>query len=258
MVLPAIAGAALQAPTTARAAVALVATIGAVASFVQGDTPETPALFRSADLRERLQAMLRRPPGRLACAAVLLGGGASTIAWARGHGGLAPYAVGDDHDDAWALLARGSSGLRIAYTGSNLPLPLWGPTLRNFVQYVNISRGPQARLQDFLPEAATVPMTLPVSAEPAPERARPDQGAWLANLASARIDTLFVAALYPDVRASMTHDGDGFPIERAWADVLPERFTLLFANPGARVYRVRPTGGGQDRTQDRTQDRAPR
>jgi hypothetical protein len=85
-----------------------------------------------------------------------------------------------------------------------------------------------------------------VSAEPAPERARPDQNAWLANLESAAIDTLFVAALYPEVRASMTHDGDGFPIERTWADALPDRFRLLFANPGARVYRVHATGDGQE------------
>jgi len=63
---------------------------------------------------------------------------------------------------------------------------------------------------------------------------------WLANLDARRIDLLFVAALYPHVRASMVHDGDGFPIERAWADARPDRFTVLFANAGVRVYAHHP------------------
>ena len=72
------------------------------------------------------------------------------------------------------------------------------------------------------------------------QRAAPDRGAWLANLAHHRIDTLFVAALYPAVAEGMPHDDEDFPTERAWADALPARFTLRFASSGVRVYDVRP------------------
>jgi hypothetical protein len=97
------------------------------------------------------------------------------------------------------------------------------------------------KLTDVLHDFRTAPGAED-TAEPAPERARPDLGAWLANLTAAGTDTLFVARLYPEVAPSMSHDADGFPIERAWADALPARFRLAFATHEVRVYDVRPEG----------------
>jgi hypothetical protein len=238
LLLPAIAGSALQAATTERLLVALVATLGIVLKAIQSDRPTTADALPRRGARDRLARFLARAPAgpaaRWATAALLVGGVGGAIGWARGHGSLAPYSVGDDHDQAWAFLASQGPGRRIAYAGSNLPLPLWGTTLKNFVQYVNISGAPTARLHDFRIKTSAVSP----SAEPAPERDRPDQPAWLTNLDAAHIDTLFVAALYPEVRPSMAHDPEAFPIERAWADALPRRFRLLFANPGVRIYHV--------------------
>lgn len=235
LLLPAIAGSAVQAPTTVRCLVALVATIGALAQAAQGEAP-------AFDPRRRWSLGRGREVRGAVVAALVLGAG-GLLGWARGHAPSVAYAIGDAHDEAWAFLDREGPGLRVAYTGSNLPLPLWGSHLENFVQYVNVRGGPSVRLHDFARE----PSGVPPSAEPAPERAFPDRQAWLANLDAARIDTLFVAALYPDVRASMVHDAEGFPIERTWADAAPERFGLLFANPGVRVYRVRPSGASPER-----------
>ena len=83
------------------------------------------------------------------------------------------------------------------------------------------------------------PATTPRSPEPQPERQAPDQAAWLANLDALGIDMLFIATLYPGVLDAMAHDGEGFPVERAWADARPDRFSLAFANAGIRVYRTR-------------------
>lgn len=246
LLIPAIAGSALEAATTERLLVALVATLGALLqatrsnrSMARSTTRSTTAdALRRSGVTDRLERFLARSPAGLAArwatAACLVGGVGGAIGWARSHGALVPYSVGDDHDQAWAFLAGQGPGRRIAYAGTNLPLPLWGGSLENFVQYVNISGAPAARLHDFPLE----PSDVSLSAEPAPERARPDLSAWLANLDAAHIDTLFVAALYPEVRPSMTHDPEAFPIERAWADALPRRFRLLFANPGVRIYRV--------------------
>ncbi|HEX2660218.1 MAG TPA: phospholipid carrier-dependent glycosyltransferase, partial [Polyangia bacterium] len=125
--LPAIAGSALQAPTPTRWLLALVATIGAVAQAVQHDRPD------GAPPRAWWPGLVRRRAGRAALMVALLLGGGSVIAWARGHVPSARDGVGDSHDDAWAFLAAAPAlphegpGRRIAYAGSNLPLPLWGP-----------------------------------------------------------------------------------------------------------------------------------
>ena len=42
----------------------------------------------------------------------------------------------------------------------------------------------------------------------------------------------------PIVRRTIAADGDGFPIERAWADARPESFKLRYASPAARIYEV--------------------
>ena len=103
---------------------------------------------------------------------------------------------------------------------------------------MNVSGGPDAVLHDF----RDVPPPSPATAEPAPERATPNPATWLANLDAHRIDILFVAALYPILRDTIGHDDSWFPIERAWADARPDRFSLLFANSGIRIYRYRTSG----------------
>jgi len=222
---PAIAAAAWQYPTAARVATAglwgVAAALGTRAR--NAPTPERPSRRWAATLPR-----LGVPAAGLA-ALVLIG-------WTRlpGHDDPQPARVGDGHDAAWDYVAAHLHGRRIAYAGSNLPLPLWGWHLENRVRYVNVA----GQLTDVLHDFRSVPT--PDSAEPAPERARPDRAAWLANLTAARIDTLFVARLYPDVAPSMPHDGDDFPTERGWADGLPGRFRLAFATPEVRIYDVRP------------------
>jgi hypothetical protein len=165
---------------------------------------------------------------------VLLGG----VAWARARPNAQPYRLGDHHDDAWAFVRARVRGRRVAYAGSNLPLPLWGWNLENTVRYVNVAGHADDVLHDF----RTAAPGTPASAEPAPERANPDQRAWLSHLDAQRFEILFVARLYPEVEPSMPHDGDGFPIERAWADGLPARFHPLFTSPDIRIYGLGAAG----------------
>ncbi|HEY8924325.1 MAG TPA: hypothetical protein VIU64_08085, partial [Polyangia bacterium] len=175
--------------------------------------------------------------GALAAIAVATVAGLAAL---RAFPGEVGYAVGDHHDAGWDFARQHLHGRRIAYAGSNLPLPLWGWRLDNFVRYVNVKGGPDERLLERAPrETGDARAT---SAEPAPERADPDRAAWLRNLAHHRIDTLFVTALYPAVAEGMPHDTEGFPTERAWADALPDDFPLRFAAPGVRVYDVRLEG----------------
>ena len=104
------------------------------------------------------------------------------------------------------------------------------------MRYVPIAGGLDGTLADWPRDAPAGA----VAAEPAPERAQADLGAWLANLEAARIDVLFVAVLYPGVREAMPHDDAGFPIERVWADARPDELPLGFANEGVRIYWRRP------------------
>jgi Dolichyl-phosphate-mannose-protein mannosyltransferase len=214
-------GSIIQFPTTARVALLGVAGLGAAVG---------PRLIATA---ERLEG--RAPFATFASAVtlpclLLL----ALLAWAHTRTDAPPYAVGDHHDQGWAWIRAHAHGRHIAYSGSNLPLPLWGPLFENDAQYVNVSNRPSAAAHEF---PINPPGSIPAaSAEPAPERATPNQATWLSNLDARHIDLVFIAALYPDVRATIAHDEDGFPIEREWADQRKDRFSLSFAEPGIRIY----------------------
>jgi hypothetical protein len=146
------------------------------------------------------------------------------------------YILGDELDDAWAWMRANVRDARVAYTGNNLPFPLWGDALANDVRYVNVAGAPSDRLHDF---ARRAPAAAP-GPEPAPYRDGARYETWLANLRALRREVLFVAAVDPNVRRTIATDGDGFPAERAWADAHPATFTLRFASASARVYEVGP------------------
>jgi hypothetical protein len=219
-------GSIVQFPTAGRLAVLGTATLAAVGGP-----------WIAAALRKSFQTVLgfqRRPAIRSAvigCATVTIF--LATLAWARGQTDTVAYEIGDDHDGAWAWIADHTRAKRIAYTGSNLPFPLWGPRFENDVRYVNIAGGTGAAAHNFLDVPAA-------TAEPAPERQRPDVDAWLSNLDANHINLLFVARMYPGVVRANVHDDDGFPIERTWADTRPSNFCLVFSNPGIRIYERRP------------------
>ena len=161
----------------------------------------------------------------LATGAVVLVGMSRGLAAHRR--GADPYRLGGDLDEAWAWFGGNVRGARVAYTGTNLAFPLWGPDLSNRVTYVNVAGAAGDRLHDFgrrLP-----PGWRAATAEPAPYRDGASFDVWLSNLRAARADTLFVAA------------ADGrFPVEGEWADAHPDIFSLRFASDAARVYRIAP------------------
>jgi hypothetical protein len=96
---------------------------------------------------------------------------------------------------------------------------------------VNVAGAPGDRLHDFGPPGDGTP-------EPAPYRRGASADAWLANVRAAGTQVLFVAALDPGVRRTVDADGDGFPVERVWADARPHLFSLLYSSAGARIYAV--------------------
>jgi hypothetical protein len=167
--------------------------------------------------------------------------GSGSVALLAATAGRAParapaYALGDELDDAWAWMRANVRGVRVAYTGNNLAFPLAGDALANDVRYVNVAGAPGDVLHDF---ARRTPAR-PAGSEPAPYRVGARYETWLANLRATRREVLFVAAVDPEVRRTIAADGDGFPVERAWADAHPEIFTPRFASPAARVYGVAP------------------
>jgi hypothetical protein len=146
------------------------------------------------------------------------------------------YAVGTGLDDAWAWFRGNVYGARVACTGTNLGFPLAGRDLANQVTYVNVAGAPSERLHDFgrrLPPPGRAP-----TPESAPYRDGASFDVWWRNLRAARAEVLFVAALDEIVARNITADGDGFPIERAWADAHPAQFHLRYASPDARVYGI--------------------
>lgn len=195
-----------------------------------------PAGALLAFLRQGLARAAERPRVLAAGALVLGAGGWLAVSreLEQRRGRYPGYAVGTPIDDSWRWIHEHLGAARVAYAGTNLTLPLWGPELERFVTYANVSGAPGAKLHDFSARA------LPGQggAEPAPYREGASVETWRANLEALAIDTLFVGRLYPIVARVVDHDPEGFPVERAWADADPEGFELLYANPSARIYRV--------------------
>jgi len=148
------------------------------------------------------------------------------------------YSVGDELDEGWVWIWDHIHGETVAYAGLNVPFPLTGRELTNRVVYANVALGPEARLHDF-DRRPHAPVT---TAEPPLYREGANFDSWCSNLRACQATSLVISSLYPIVARNIEHDGDGFPIERAWADAHPDRFTLRFANPRVRIYAVRRIG----------------
>jgi hypothetical protein len=172
-------------------------------------------------------------------AALLAGGALALVVGLEGYRARDPgYALGGELDEAWAWFCANVRGARVAYTGTNLAFPLTGRELSNRVAYVNVAGAPGDRLHDFAGRPPGAPRAS--TPEPAPYRDGASFDVWLRNLRAAGADVLFVASLEEIVARNVPADGDGFPVERAWADAHPALFHLRYASPAARVYGIAP------------------
>ncbi|MHB1562085.1 MAG: glycosyltransferase family 39 protein [Isosphaeraceae bacterium] len=133
-------------------------------------------------------------------------------------------------------------GVRVAYSGTNLPYYLLGPGLRNDVRYVNIDAHRDWLLHDYHRDSRARGEGLWPNSRPGWDRIHPDERAWLDNLEAEGIQFLVVTKANPAEGPHNVADADGFPIERRWADSLPGRFIPLYGarehDPWFRLYRV--------------------
>jgi hypothetical protein len=164
--------------------------------------------------------------------------------------------------DGWRWLDENVHGAVIAYTGINLPYPLFGDRLTNRVLYVNIDGHRRWRLHDydrayrdgrFAPAPPRLAISSgelrPVADRPGPrddasrpryERMEGYRDGWMANLGALGVTHLFVSALSAYEIDYMWHNEGGFPIEDDWARNDPGSFHLLYQSPQIRVYAVTP------------------
>ncbi len=194
----------------------------------------------AADLGwDHLPARARRPLAGLVGLALLAAASVAVTGGLARYRATDPgYAIGTGIDDVWTWFRANVRGARVAYTGTNLAFPLTGRDLSNRVAYVNVAGAPGDRLHDFGGRAP--PSGRATTAEPAPYRDGASFDLWVRNLRATQSEVLFVAALDEIVARNVAADGDGFPIERGWADAHPALFHLRYASPEARVYGISP------------------
>jgi 4-amino-4-deoxy-L-arabinose transferase-like glycosyltransferase len=128
----------------------------------------------------------------------------------------------------------------IAYAGNNAPYALLGRQWQNRVLYVNVNGALDHVFHDFFAECRTRGRCPPADATMKPTIIwrRPDLRTWLANLERAGADHLFVAVMGQAERRTIPHDSEGYPIERRWADSMPEIFKPVPVGKGAKAYRI--------------------
>jgi hypothetical protein len=163
----------------------------------------------------------------------------------------------------WRWVAEHINGATIAYSGNNVPYPLFGDRLANRVYYVNIDhhagwrfhdydRAHRRRRDDTVPPSALAVSSGVLQPLPGPARwwadaVRPryqrmegQRDAWIQNLKSRGVRYLFVSALSAYEIDYVWHNDGGFPIEDDWARFDAAAFTLLYENPQVKLFAVHP------------------
>ena len=141
-----------------------------------------------------------------------------------------------DAAKAWNWLNENTSGNNIAYVGRPVPFPLYGTNFKNNVYYVSVNKVDPVTAHYFTNSryqwgADFLELHKNLEAE-GNYREHPDYVVWLANLARRKADYLFVYSLHQTKEVA-------FPIEDAWAENHPQRFSLAFSNPTIHIYKIR-------------------
>jgi hypothetical protein len=160
----------------------------------------------------------------------------------------------------WDWVRRNTREATLAYTGNNVPYPLFGERLTNRVYYVNIDRHASWRFHNYARTRSAPGATLPSSplarssgelmplspdaglhgdaSRPRYERLEGHAEAWIQNLKSLGIDHLFISALSAYEIDYVWHNESGFPIEDEWARADPQAFKIVYENPQVRIYAI--------------------
>lgn len=136
---------------------------------------------------------------------------------------------------AWEWLNANTVGNNIAYAGRPVPFPLYGEHFKNNVFYVSVNNTDPVKLHYFPnsfyrwgKDFSSVHKSFE---EEGNYRAGGSYPVWLANLSRREVDYLFVYSLHQT-------DNIEFPVEDAWARAHPDRFSPVFSNPTAHIYKV--------------------
>jgi hypothetical protein len=169
--------------------------------------------------------------------------------------------------DAWRWISEHVHHATIAYSGNNVPYPLFGEQLTNRVYYVNIDRHASWRFHDYArvhnrpgvrevtglsglsgpsatlarPSGELLPALLDGhegASRPRYERQEGYRDAWVQNLRALGVDHLLVSTLSVYEIDDNWHNERGFPIEDDWAKADPQTFSLAYENPQVRVYNL--------------------
>ncbi len=172
----------------------------------------------------------RRVATAVLATAVLLGQGYVDVWLEPQSGRFVTYPPFLDFYGGWQRLEAGSGprGTRVAYAGTNIPYYLFGKDLRNDVLYINVDRHRDWLLHDYHREAMRQGAGTWPNARPGWDRSAPEYAAWLGNLDAEGIHLLVVTRVNPAEGSHNVADGEGFPIEREWAEAHPERFELIY------------------------------
>lgn len=141
---------------------------------------------------------------------------------------------------AWQVVERHivKEPANIAYTGTDLCFGLFGAKLQNRVYTVPVHKNDKWQFHDCVRDLKKrglyqIPKTDRIDFC----RRDADAGAWIRNLEEKETGIVFISKLHQTDRPHLAHDAEFYPVERAFAQSRPDRFTLVYANPQVEVYR---------------------
>jgi len=141
---------------------------------------------------------------------------------------------------SWAFLhSTFPTPLNIAFTGTDINYGLSGPNMKNNFFYIPTT----SYNADLFHECLRIlkernEYTIPKTDRIDFCRREPNYRKWLRRMSDHQPDILFVSVLHQNDLPHLSHDSEGFPIEREWADKNPEIFKLIYRNEQVRIYGV--------------------
>ena len=138
---------------------------------------------------------------------------------------------------AWSSLPCPEQEISIAYSGRNMPYPLFGARLKNRVAYISNSGEWMPEDHELWRNLGNNPPKF-FTPDPTLSSLRLNPHKWAKAIIDYQVDYLFIMRLSYTGLINLPHNQEGWPIIETWAQSAPSMFSLSYQDNYARIYKV--------------------
>jgi|GEM_PF-2686862 len=138
---------------------------------------------------------------------------------------------------AWLSLPCPEDGIIIAYSGRNMPYPLFGTRLKNQVVYISNSGELMPKDHQIWKKIKEHPPKF-FTPEPGLSNLKLNPHKWAKAMIDYSVDYLFIMRLSYTGLIYLPHNQEGWPIIESWAHSAPSMFSLIYQDNYTKIYKI--------------------